>query len=97
MLEAELIINGSSRANEAYSDQNPVFFENGSYVRVLANPPIVHWHIEWRYKLTIHNNSSYPAFNVSVNSIRYSDEMTPVFRTKVPHLFRSKVRQPDRP
>lgn len=28
---------------------------------------------------------------------RYSDESTPVFRAKVPHLFRSKVRQPDRP
>ena len=24
---------------------------------------------------------------------RYSDESTPVFRDKVPHLFRSKVRQ----
>ena len=28
---------------------------------------------------------------------RYSDESTPVFRDKVPHLFRSKVRQPDGP
>ena len=28
---------------------------------------------------------------------RYSDKSTPVFRDKVPHLFRSKVRQPDRP
>ncbi|SDN11344.1 hypothetical protein SAMN05421813_1431, partial [Daejeonella rubra] len=28
---------------------------------------------------------------------RYSDESTPVFRDKVPHLFRSKVRQADRP
>jgi hypothetical protein len=27
----------------------------------------------------------------------YSDESTPVFRIKVLHLFRSKVRQPDRP
>ncbi len=28
---------------------------------------------------------------------RYSDESSPLFRTKVPHLFRSKVRQLDRP
>ena len=32
----------------------------------------------------------------SAEGIRYSDESTPVFRDKVPHLFRSKVRQPDR-
>lgn len=29
--------------------------------------------------------------------IRYSDESTPVFRSKVLQLFRSNVRQPDRP
>ena len=28
---------------------------------------------------------------------RYSNEITPVFRDKVPHLFRSKVNQPDHP
>lgn len=71
-LEAELIYLDSGRRNTAYSTKNPIETdENGqSYYNLgFAIKPIIHWRLKWNYWLTVHNNSSYPAYNVKIDFI----------------------------
>lgn len=68
-LEADLIWTGGSRAPRGYSNKNPISFVNGAAVRDVSSNPIIHWEIKWKYTLAIHNNSSVPAFNVSIESL----------------------------
>ena len=68
-LEADLIRDGTTRLNNGYSDKNSGQMENGVYVIEISNKPIIHWVLTWKLKLIIYNNSSYPAYNVSVNPI----------------------------
>jgi hypothetical protein len=65
-LEADLIYRQSMRVPNGYSDKNSGQMENGIYVVEIGNQPIIHWTLGWELSLVIHNNSSYPAFNVSV-------------------------------
>jgi len=65
-LEADLVWRRSMRMPGEYSDKNPGQMENGVYVVDISNKPIIHWSLGWEFSLVIHNNSSYPAFNVSV-------------------------------
>lgn len=75
-LEADLIRDRYLRLNEGYSDKNPAHMENGVYVVDIGNRPIVHWVLTWIMKLTIHNNSSFPAYNISVNPLTEIDLLT---------------------
>ena len=66
-LEADLRYNSSGRSNEGYSDKNPIEIDdqgNAAYIVGFASKPIIHWRLDWEYTLFIHNNSSYPAFNI---------------------------------
>lgn len=69
-LEAELIYQDSGRRNDGYSTKNLLETdENGqSYYNLgFAIKPIIHWRLDWNYSLIIHNNSSYPAYNIKVD------------------------------
>lgn len=71
-LEADLIWHGGSRSPRGYSDKNPKELdENGRYVTVIGAgvKPIIFWELGWRFELVIYNNSSFPAFNVHIESI----------------------------
>jgi hypothetical protein len=71
-LEADLIWHGGTRAPRGYSDKNPREKDiNGDYVIMIGagRKPIIHWELDWRFDLVLHNNSSIPAFNVSIKSI----------------------------
>jgi len=71
-LEADLIWHGSSRSPRGYSNKNPTEIdENGQLVTVIGGgvKPIIFWDLGWRFDLTIYNNSSYPAFNIQIESI----------------------------
>ena len=41
----------------------------GRLVMIAGDKPIIHWDLNWRYKLVIYNNSNFPAFNVKIESI----------------------------
>ncbi len=71
-LELDLIWTGGSRSPRGYSDKNPTEIdENGRLVTVIGAgiKPIILWAMDWRFDLKIYNNSSYPAFNVKIESI----------------------------
>lgn len=69
ILEVDLSGWGRSRIPGNYSLKNPIEEHEGQWVLVVGNKPIIHWTLNWRYKLSIINNSSYPAFNVKIESI----------------------------
>jgi hypothetical protein len=71
-LEADLIWHGGSRSPRGYSDKNPQEMdEDGRMVTIIGAgvKPIIFWELGWRFDLVIHNNSSYPAFNIQIESI----------------------------
>lgn len=65
-LEADLVFLRSMRMPGEISSKNPGYVENGIYIIDAGPKPIIHWSLGWELSLRIHNNSSYPAFNVSV-------------------------------
>lgn len=68
-LELELLSTGTMRRNSGYSDKNPVHTdESGKSYRLIGgqNKPIIHWDLTWEMRLRIHNQSSYPAFNIKM-------------------------------
>ena len=68
-LEADLVWNGGSRSPRGYSRKNPTRMEDGVEVMVIniaENAPIIFWEIQWRLLFSIHNNSSEPAYNITV-------------------------------
>jgi hypothetical protein len=79
-LEADLIWAQGGRANHGLSDKNPLTIHNGVRVYEAGPKPIIHWLMDWNYKFVIYNNSSVPAFNMSIRSIgtREFDEFAPV-------------------
>lgn len=68
-LEVDLININSGRYNQGYSDNNPTDTIDGTSFYSSTNKPIIHWEIEWRFNLVIINNSSYPAYNIQIESI----------------------------
>ncbi|MEO8234385.1 MAG: hypothetical protein ABI549_03130 [Flavobacterium sp.] len=68
-LEADLIWKNGGRYNQGYSTKNPKEVVDGRTVYSVSNHPIIYWEIEWRFNFTIYNNSSFPAFNVIIESI----------------------------
>lgn len=72
IIEVDLIKQGGSRSPMGHSDKNPIHIEeDGTQVIYIGagSQPIIHWKVEWRLELRIFNNSSYPAFNVKIESI----------------------------
>lgn len=69
ILEADLLGGGRSRSPRGYSNKNPIEMHDGQLVMLPGLKPIIHWALGWRYKLTIINNSIYPAYNVKIESI----------------------------
>ncbi len=70
-LEADLIWHGGTRSPRGYSNKNPTEMdENGRLVTVIGAgiKQIILWELGWRFDLMIHNNSSYPAFNIQIAS-----------------------------
>lgn len=68
-LEADLIWKNGGRYNQGYSRKNPKEDIDGRIVYNVSYQPIIYWEIKWKFSFTIYNNSSFPAFNVSVESI----------------------------
>lgn len=68
-LEADLVWHFGGRWNRGYSRKNPKKFVNGREIIVIGDKPIIHWALEWDFSFVIYNNSNYPAFNVSIESI----------------------------
>lgn len=72
-LEADLIWDGGLRSPNGYSDKNPTEMdEHGRTVTIIGGnglKPIIYWELSWKFVLEIHNNSSYPAINVKIESI----------------------------
>lgn len=68
-LEADLIWKNGGRYNQGYSNKNPKESIDGQTVYNVSNHPIIYWEIEWKFNFTIYNNSNFPAYNVSVESI----------------------------
>ena len=64
-LEADLIWHGTSRWNRGYSSKkNHEKF--GGNVIPAGGKMIIFWELKWRYKFALHNNSSFPAYNVKI-------------------------------
>ena len=38
-------------------------------INIAERSPIIYWEISWHFTFSIHNNSSFPAYNVAVESI----------------------------
>lgn len=69
-LEVDLRFAGGSRLNRGYSKKNPLKSdENGNYFYDISENPIIHWSLNWKYDFVILNQSSYPAFNIRIESI----------------------------
>jgi hypothetical protein len=71
-LVLELKPTGSRRINTAYSDRNPIHTgEDGRTYRLVGglNKPIIHWALTWEMLLKIHNQSSFPAFNIKIEKV----------------------------
>ena len=70
-IEADLKHQSSGRRNHGYSDKNPTEIVDGQpvYVVGFGNNPIVYWQLDWQLLLVLHNNSSYPAYNVKIEMI----------------------------
>ena len=68
-LEADLIRKNGGRYNQGYSRRNPIIEINGGKAYDVSNQPIIYWEIEWKFNFLIYNNSNFPAYNISVESI----------------------------
>ncbi|NHA03306.1 TIR domain-containing protein [Mucilaginibacter sp. HC2] len=72
LLEVDLVWHGSSRSPRGYSDKNPTEIdENGRLVTIIGAgvKPIIYWDLHWRFDFVIQNSSSFPAFNVQLESL----------------------------
>lgn len=68
-LEIDLIFTNRSRLNKGYSRKNPIVIENGREIIDARNKPLIIWELIWKFKLIITNNSSFPAYNLSLNNV----------------------------
>lgn len=64
IIEADLVWQSSARFNNGYSNKN--FEKYGNEPIMAGSPLVVFWGLDWRFALVLHNNSSYPAYNIRV-------------------------------
>jgi len=69
IIEVDFGGQGRGRSPKGLSMKNPTEMYEGELVMVPGNKPIIHWEMNWRYKLMIYNNSNYPAYNVKIENI----------------------------
>lgn len=72
VIELDLIYTSGGRSPRGYSEKNPVEREpDGRLVTVIGAgvKPIIYWLVDWRYDLKIYNNSSFPAYNLKIESV----------------------------
>ncbi|NOQ24690.1 MAG: hypothetical protein GQ564_04940 [Bacteroidales bacterium] len=65
-LEADLIWTHNIRFNKGFSPKNRK--EKNEEIILIGANPIVFWELKWYFTFKIYNNSSFPAFNVSIKS-----------------------------
>ena len=63
-IEADLIWGSALRANRGYSPKNREKF--GGNVIPAGGKPIIFWELNWRFSFVLHNNSSFPAYNIRI-------------------------------
>lgn len=68
ILEVDFAGQGRGRSPKGFSMKNPTEMYEGELVMVPGINPIIHWELNWRYKLIIYNNSNYPAYNVKIEN-----------------------------
>ncbi len=68
-LEFELSRSLWGRSNEGYSQKNPIEIHDGQPFMVAGENPIIFWRLQWTYVLSIHNNSTLPAYNITIESV----------------------------
>lgn len=73
IIEADLIWSSGGRTTGGYSDEN---FENGKRHVIVGQDYIMFYDINWRYNLILMNNSSLPAFNISIEQIEGDQKLT---------------------
>lgn len=62
-IEVDLIWANDMRVNKGYSQRNVEKF-GGNFIPV--GEGIIFWELTWRFNFTLHNNSSFPAFNIRI-------------------------------
>lgn len=68
-LEADVIYQNGGRYNQGYSRKNPIIEFNGKQAYDVSDNPIIYWELSWKFNFAIFNNSNYPAYNVTVESV----------------------------
>ncbi|SRR6056297_940658 len=68
-IEADLIWTNGGRYTQGYSRKNPIIEYNGKKAYDVSRNPIVHWDLQWNFSFVIYNNSKFPAYNLTVESI----------------------------
>lgn len=63
-IEADLIWSSGLRANRGYSPRNREKF--GGNVIPAGGKLIIFWELNWRFSFVLHNNSSFPAYNIRI-------------------------------
>lgn len=73
-IEADLIGVSCFRGNIGYSPKNRKKF--GGDVIPAGGKPIIFWELNWRFSFILHNNSSFPAYNIRIeptSNVRFSN------------------------
>jgi len=66
-IEVDLIYSNSMRLNRGYSRKNTEKFKGNI---IPANgKPIIFWELVWNFSFILHNNSSFPAYNLKIEGI----------------------------
>lgn len=68
-LDVDLILTTRGRSNRGYSDKNPFEIVDGHRVYNLTDKPIIFWGLYWSFNFHLFNNSTYPAFNIKIESV----------------------------
>ncbi|MCD4694802.1 MAG: hypothetical protein K8S16_01075 [Bacteroidales bacterium] len=72
-IEADLIWTSCFRGNIGYSPKNREKF--GGNVIPTGGKPIIFWELNWRFSFVLHNNSSFPTYNIRIeptSNVRFS-------------------------
>jgi hypothetical protein len=80
-IEADLIWTSATRANRGYSYKNEERF--GGNVVPFGGVPIIYWELTWRFSFMLHNNSSFPAFNIKIEQ---SSDLSFSYLSKLPKV-----------
>lgn len=69
ILDVDLLWGTGIRINRGYSMKNPKRIHDGKEYIDVTGTPIIYWSISRQFRFVIHNNSSYPAFNLKIESV----------------------------